>query len=412
MMNSRLAKPILIGLAVIIPIILIAVFIVRMSSPDFPETIPSSEKKDKLDVSNQAQIEFFNQFTRYIRDNHGGLILAEGLKDSEEQDSEKQTKSIRFRHTFRSINNDLLFKLIQRFADGLLTQYQIRKYSYKDKALNKPDFYEVEFLKNAKPWIVVKMEWQDTVIPEKKESIQYTEVTDVAQKDQMDPVEGKTEKPQLVIIIDDLGYNMEVFNKLITIDQEITYAILPQLAFSLETAETVNKKGHDIILHLPMQPKEWPKYDPGNGALLISDDSKTIQKKMASNFESVPYIVGVNNHMGSAYTQHKRGLDVLMTILKEKELFFLDSKTAPGDISKRSAKSKGVRFLSRNIFLDNIQNPDYVRNQLYKAVKISKKWGKAIVIGHPYEVTYQVLSKELPLLEEQGIHIARITDIL
>ncbi len=97
---------------------------------------------------------------------------------------------------------------------------------------------------------------------------------------------------------------------------------------------------------------------------------------------------------------------------RSRNLFFLDSKTAPGEIAKLSAKNADVTYLSRNIFLDNVQETEYVKNQLYKAVDLAQRKGVSISIGHPYAVTYQVLAQHLPILEEKGIRIVRISDLI
>ena len=386
-------------------------FVYLMFTPEFPETVPSPGNIEPENQRYQDQVSFFNDFTRYLRLNHGGMIEAE---ERDRYPEESPEGMLSFNHRYKYIHDDLLIKLIRNYGKEAAIGYKIKKYTYKDKALNKPDSYEVIFFKRSNPWISVKLEWVDEKLYQEKEQIQYTEVTEHSTKDQEEPelpVKDPSQ-PKLVIVIDDLGNNMEVFQHLIQLDYEITYAVLPQLSFSRETAEIVNRKGHDVMLHLPMQPKEWPKYNPGSGALFLSDSNEMVYQKMEENFKSVPYIVGVNNHMGSAYTQYPEGLDVLMKILASRNLFFMDSKTAPGDLARNIARRNQVIYMSRNIFLDNVQNESYVTGQLYKAVSIAKKIGQAIAIGHPYQVTYQVLSDHLPLLEQDGIQIVPVSALL
>ena len=217
---------------------------------------------------------------------------------------------------------------------------------------------------------------------------------------------------RLIIVIDDLGNRMDVLRKLISLDYDITYSVLPQQQFSLETADTVFEQGREVMLHLPMEPKEYPKYNPGLGALLISDTQDTIIEKLERNLETVPYAVGINNHMGSAFTQHDEGLDIVMQVLSGRMLFFLDSKTAPGRIAKRSARDYRVPYLSRDIFLDNNLEVEAIGKQLMKAARIASRHGKAIAIGHPHFETYQALAKYLPEIEARGIQITRISDLL
>ncbi|MBU2512491.1 divergent polysaccharide deacetylase family protein [bacterium] len=412
MNKSQLIRLIGIGCVFLLPVLLGVVGFIYLMTPEFPDSIPSSDQVDAKDVNHLEQIRIFDNLTQYLRDNHGGIVVSEQIDKYNNSPKEREFGLLAFRHKYRSIDDELILRLIRKFSQSEQIAYQIKKYSYKNKTLNKPDSYEILFLKESKPWMSVKLEWEDDSHYRSKSEMQYTEVTEATEIDQEEPISKPGDEAHLIIIIDDLGSNMEILNNLIALDFEITYSILPQLPHSIETAELVNKAGHDIMLHLPMQPKDWPRFNPGVGALLITDDTNTIKEKMEQNLRSVPYAVGINNHMGSAYTQHAEGLDVLMEILKNHNLFFLDSKTAPGNIAKKSAKQNNVTYLSRNIFLDNIQKEYYVKNQLQKAVNLSKKWGKAIAIGHPYQITCQVLARQLPLLADEGVKVIRVSDVI
>ncbi len=389
-------------------------FAYYMFSPKFPETVPSADKTDRDDNRSKQQIELFNKFTRYLRLNHGGIIESDKLDSNNTASDISHENQLFFIHKYRIINDKLIIQLIRSFGKSEKISYKIRKFTYQNKNLKKPDSYEVIFYQNELPWVSVKLEWANEKLFQERQQIQYTEVTEHSSIDQLEADLPGTHQDQakLVIVIDDLGNNMDVFQKLLQLEYELTYAILPQLPLSHVTAEMAHKAGHDIILHLPMQPKEWPKYNPGKGALFLSDSEAVIREKMESNLQSVPYIVGVNNHMGSAYTQYPSGLDVLMKILSSRNLFFMDSKTAPGNISRTTARNNNVLYMSRNIFLDNFQDGEYIKGQLLKAARIARKNGRAIAIGHPYQITYQVLSEQLPLLEQEGIEIARVSEIV
>ncbi len=116
--------------------------------------------------------------------------------------------------------------------------------------------------------------------------------------------------------------------------------------------------------------------------------------------------------MGSAFSQNSKGLDVVMRVLRTRSLYFVDSKTSPGRIAENSAAKYQLPFITRDIFLDNAKNEKYIKKQLFKAVKISKKHGVAVVIGHPYPVTYHTLAKYLPVIEKTGIRIIKVSELL
>ena len=270
----------------------------------------------------------------------------------------------------------------------------------------------VEFLKDNTPWIIVELQVSGGHVDETPAEKRYAQNTEPKLNGDETPAAPLTDDAKLVIVIDDLGNRLNVLKKLLSLDFDITYSILPQRQFSLESAEMVFDNGREVILHLPMQPKDFPKYNPGLGALLLDDEQETIVQKLERNLETVPYAVGVNNHMGSAFTQHDAGLDAVMQVLSGRMLFFLDSKTAPGRIAKSSARDYRVPYLSRDIFLDNDIEEAAIKRQLFKAARIASRHGKAIVIGHPYLETYKALAKFLPEVEAQGIHVTRVSDLL
>jgi len=398
-------NPLLIG--IVATIVFLAISLLFLRSPDFPKNVPSSERLEIQTEIHRKQIEFFERYTRFIRDNHGGLIASEENRNAPDKIEDGHTFG-RFLQRFKFFDRVEIERLTGKFAEKENVQFSLLSDLNKDQPASSVNQTQIKFEKNEKLWVVITVEILKYYTDESRNSVQKSQ-EDVIQKTEFDRVEG--EKPKLVIIIDDFGNRMNVFNSMISLDYNITYSILPQLTFSQETAEIVNNKGLDVMLHLPMEPKEMNRYNPGIGALLKSDDEDIVVEKMTLNLDSVPYAIGANNHMGSAYTQYKEGLDVVMKILNERSMFFLDSKTAPGRISQRSAKRNGIPYLSRNIFLDNEQNVEAIGRQLFKAVKIANKTGKVIAIGHPYMATYEALARYLPEIETQGIRIAKVSEL-
>ena len=164
------------------------------------------------------------------------------------------------------------------------------------------------------------------------------------------------------------------------------------------------------MLHLPMEPMEYPQVNPGPGALLSKMTPDMLIEQLNKNIDNIPYIQGVNNHMGSRITADADKMNQIFTILKKKDLFFIDSRTAPNSQCRASARLLKIRFARRNVFLDNIQESEYISGQLQKLVKYAKSHGYAIGIGHPYKATLETLQKELPKLKAK-IKIVRAKDL-
>lgn len=218
-------------------------------------------------------------------------------------------------------------------------------------------------------------------------------------------------RPNVAIIIDDIGYDRKIANKFADLDPVITFSLLPNSPHYRQIAKNAHQKGVEIMLHLPMEPTDYPKANPGADALLVSMPADEMIGLLNKHIESVPHIVGVNNHMGSKMTTISTKMYQIFTILKKRDLFFIDSRTSPQSLCKPSARLLQIPFAERDVFLDHNQTQEAVRKQLQSLVKIALKTGSAIGIGHPYKVTYEVLREEWPDLNKQ-VRLVRASELV
>jgi polysaccharide deacetylase 2 family uncharacterized protein YibQ len=212
------------------------------------------------------------------------------------------------------------------------------------------------------------------------------------------PPKDSDHTPQIAIIIDDIGYDRRLARALFDLDKDITFSILPFSPFGKSLAKSLSAKGAELMLHLPMEPTQYPRVNPGPGALLSSMPPDVLLDQLRKNLKDVPGVKGVNNHMGSRLTADSDKLNQIFTVLKKKDLFFIDSRTASGSQGQASARLFLLKFSQRDVFLDNEQNVGYISGQFRKLVKRAEKHGTAIGIGHPYQATLDALKIELPKL--------------
>ena len=205
-----------------------------------------------------------------------------------------------------------------------------------------------------------------------------------------------THKPKLVLIIDDIGYKKGVALDLMALDSNITLSILPGSPHGKFIAEKARKRGMELMLHQPMEPMEYPRIDPGPGAILASMDPDTLLGILKKNLAAYPFIKGVNNHMGSRLTSLSPQMYQVMTVLKKKGLYFIDSRTSADTVGRSAADLMQVPFAERDVFLDHDQSRGAVKKQVERMLVIAEKHGSAVGIGHPHGVTYDVLLKMMP----------------
>ncbi|MCD6184856.1 MAG: divergent polysaccharide deacetylase family protein [Deltaproteobacteria bacterium] len=216
------------------------------------------------------------------------------------------------------------------------------------------------------------------------------------------PVPKKPDKtPQVAIIIDDIGYDRKIANKFIKLDVNLTFSVLPHSPFAKQIVDSARKNGIEIMLHLPMEPIEYPRVNPGPGALLTSMSPDQLIKTLNDDLNFIPSIKGVNNHMGSKMTAESDRMNQIFSILKKRGLFFIDSRTTAETTCRSSARLLKIPFAERNIFIDHIQTPDFIRKQIKRLLNAAIQQGEVVGIAHPYTLTYKIFSEMLPDIKKK-----------
>ncbi len=207
--------------------------------------------------------------------------------------------------------------------------------------------------------------------------------------------------PLACIIIDDMGYDRKLAEKFLNLEVPFTFSILPFSPFQETITKAAGLRHVEIMLHLPMEPDEYPKIDPGPGALLTSMSPDELIRQLTLDIRSVPGIKGVNNHMGSKMTAVSSQMHQIFSVLRKEDLYFIDSRTSVNTLCKPSARLLQIPFAERDIFLDHVTTTEFVRKQLGKLIQKAQQDGYAIGIGHPHLVTYRVLKEMLPELQKK-----------
>ena len=197
----------------------------------------------------------------------------------------------------------------------------------------------------------------------------------------------------LAIVIDDLGESVSFAEGLAKLDVPVTFSIWPGSSHMERVARLAHAAGRDVLLHQPMEPMNYPKVNPGPGAVLVSMEPERIRRVVAENLDRVPFALGFNNHMGSRFTQNGSAVAAALGGVSERKMFVLDSLTHPRTKVSREAQKLGVPVLRRDIFLDVVRDEDAIVRQLRKAEQVALGKGYAVAIGHPFPETLAALRR-------------------
>ncbi len=217
--------------------------------------------------------------------------------------------------------------------------------------------------------------------------------------------------PKVAIIIDDIGYSRSHLRNFLEIGTPITFAVLPKLAATKMLSEEIHDQGHEIILHQPMEPFN-PNIDPGPGAVYVGDNPDKIVNIIGENISDIPYVTGINNHMGSKFTASLKEVEDALFAIKLHGLFFIDSLTTSRSKAYETAKRLNMATARRNIFLDNRPQEPSVLSQLDKLKSLAIRSGYGIGIGHPYPETARAINSFLKGLSKQEISMVYISCLI
>jgi uncharacterized protein len=184
------------------------------------------------------------------------------------------------------------------------------------------------------------------------------------------------------IIIDDFGGGTGGVRDFLEGEIPITVAVMPFTESSKKHAVWAHKNGFEVMIHLPMEPKKGKRSWLGPKPITVDLSPKEVRQRVEEAIESVPYAVGLNNHMGSLAVEDKEIVRTIVEVAKERKLFIIDSGTSPGTKFPEIAKELGVPLLKRDVFLDNISSSSYVRKQMTRLAKVTEIKGQGIAIGH------------------------------
>ena len=211
------------------------------------------------------------------------------------------------------------------------------------------------------------------------------------------PIQDLPELPskgKLIFVFDDAGHNLEQLQYFLDLPFPCTIAVLPKLPNSRETAKRIRAAGKELILHQPMQAVN-PNIDPGKGAVKPGMNREEIKKIVASNVEEIGPIAGMNNHEGSLITSDEEAMEAVLELCREKNIYFLDSRTSSKSVVPQVAKKLNMSIWERAVFLDNKRDKAYMKKQIIDGLEIASQRGEAIMIGHVFTVDLAILLKEM-----------------
>ncbi len=226
----------------------------------------------------------------------------------------------------------------------------------------------------------------------------------------------ETKKTKIAIVVDDFGYHGDkLLDAFCNLNKNINFAILPDLKYSELVMKKAHQSGHETMIHIPMEPISYPKNNPGKNAIYVHLSDKIIRKRMNKFIKDFPLCVGANNHMGSLVTTDEHVMEIVLGVLKENNLYFVDSKTSSSSIAHQKAKEMLIPTFESNLFLDNIGDlsTKAMNNKISQIKTLAKTQDKIVVITHCTSWDkYEYLKKIIIELEKLNFELVPVSELL
>ncbi len=217
--------------------------------------------------------------------------------------------------------------------------------------------------------------------------------------------------PQISIIIDDLGNHRESGLEAVSLPGPLAVAFLPHTPYAAQLAEIAYQNGKEVILHIPMQSRSGRRLGPG--AVTAGMDRIELMRVVSAGLRSVPHVSGVSNHMGSLLTSRRDAMGWLMDLLRVRgNLFFVDSLTTGSSRALEVAQQRRVPSTTRDVFLDAEVDEAEIYRAFERLLRIAKRRGSALAIGHPHQETLKVLADMIPRLDDYGVRLVPVTSLI
>ncbi|MED4584861.1 divergent polysaccharide deacetylase family protein [Brevibacillus choshinensis] len=217
--------------------------------------------------------------------------------------------------------------------------------------------------------------------------------------------ESNPNKKVIAFVIDDFGNNMAGTEEMMALPVPLTVAVMPFMPSTKQDAELAHQKGHAVFVHMPMEPNKGKKSWLGPGAITTDLSDEEIKQRVQKAIDDVPHAVGMNNHMGSKITANEHIMRIIMGVVKERGLIYLDSKTTDKSVAIKLAEEMGVPHAENQIFLDDVYSVPHITQQMERIHKHIRTHPQCISIGHvgpPGKKTASILRQYIPRLQKEA----------
>ncbi|MCR9220068.1 MAG: divergent polysaccharide deacetylase family protein [Alphaproteobacteria bacterium] len=219
-------------------------------------------------------------------------------------------------------------------------------------------------------------------------------------------------RPQIAVVVTDLGVAPDTAAEAMSLPGPVTLAFAPYARNLPTRIEEARNRGHEVMLTLPMEPRDFPRSDPGPYALMTSLDGEANLERLNWILSRASGYIGLINYQGGAFTADRRSLQPVMAALADRGLVYLDTGEDPGSAAPRAAEVAGAPGLAVDIVADGMLTRGAILTRLTEAEVVAKAQKTAVVLVRPYAMTLDRVKGWAQELEAKGIVLAPLSAVI
>ncbi len=228
------------------------------------------------------------------------------------------------------------------------------------------------------------------------------------------PHGGDSDTPRVAIVLTHFGLGTRASaNAISRLPAEVTFAFSPYGRNLQNSVNDARAMGHEVLVMVPMEPRNYPASDPGPHTLLAAGTPEQNIDRLHFVLSRFQTFVGLIVEMGSKFTTEAEAVRPIMADLGRRGILFLDTSPRRTSTTRALAAEYGVLQSNSDMFIDNIPATDEIDRYLENLEQFARRQGTAIGVGRlSYAVTVERVTAWAERLSERGIELAPLSAVI
>ncbi len=203
-----------------------------------------------------------------------------------------------------------------------------------------------------------------------------------------------SDMPKVALLIGGMGLNESLTRTAINrLPPEVSLGFAPYGENLQQQANDARSRGHELYIHLPMEPFGYPSIDPGPHTLLTSVPPQKNLDSLRWHLGRFAGYAGVTNYLGAQFASNNDAITPVLKELGKRGLIYVDDGSKGLSRATQLAGILGLDARSAVVSLDGDGSPASVLAALQKLEAQARHSGIAIATGSGLPSTIEAIDQ-------------------